>query len=308
MGAAVALRDVVGEAEHLLVVGVVPPQRQLDAGAVLVAADHDRRIEQRRFGAVDVAHELGDAALVAHLLGLLVGVTVVLEHDAHARVQEGEFAQAVLQRGVVELGDVVERLEARPERDLGAALVAGGAHHLERRLGDAVAEADEVLLVVAPDFQLQHGGERVHHRHADAVQAARHLVGVVVFAFAEFAAGVQLRHHHLGRRDAFLGVDAGGDAAAVVAHRAGGVRVEGDADLAGETGERFVDGVVDDFVDHVMQARAVIGVADVHAGALAHRVETPQDLDRVGAVALGAIGLFRRVCAHVRGRPFGGIL
>ena len=252
------------------------------------------RFDQRGLGAVDVAHELGDAALVAHLLGLLVGVAVVLEHHAHAGVEEGELAQAVLQRGVVEFGDVVERLEARPERHLGAALVAGVAHDLERRLGDAVAEADEVLLAVAPDLELEHGRERVHHRHADAVQAARHLVGVVVLALAEFAAGVQLRHHHLGRRDALLGMDVGGDAAAVVAHGAGAVGVEGDDDLAGEAGERLVDGVVDDLVDHVVQARAVIGVADVHAGALAHGVEPLQDLDCVGAVALGAIGLFRR--------------
>ena len=41
--AAVALRDVVGEAEHVLVVGVVPPQRDLDADAVALGADHDGR-------------------------------------------------------------------------------------------------------------------------------------------------------------------------------------------------------------------------------------------------------------------------
>ena len=186
--------------------------------------DHDGRVDQRLLGAVDVAHELGDAALVAHLLRLLVGVALVLENDADARVEERQLAQAVLQRGVVELGDVVERLEARPERDLGAALALRRAHHLERRFGDAVAEADEVLLVVAPDFQLQHGGQCVHDRDADAVQAARDLVGVVVLAFAELAAGVQLGHHHLGGGDALLGVDVGRDAAAVVADGGGAVR------------------------------------------------------------------------------------
>jgi hypothetical protein len=35
MGAAVALRDVVGEAQHVLVVAVVPPQRDFDGDAVL---------------------------------------------------------------------------------------------------------------------------------------------------------------------------------------------------------------------------------------------------------------------------------
>jgi hypothetical protein len=43
--------------------------------------------------------------------------------------------------------------------------------------------------------------------------------------------------------------------------------------MLGVAGQRFVDGVVDDLVDHVMQARAVVGVADIHAGPFAHRIE-----------------------------------
>ena len=59
------------------------------------------------------------------------------------------------------------------------------------------------------------------------------------------------------------------------------------SDLGGVAGERLVDGVVDDLVDHVMQAGAVIGVADIHARALAHRVEALEDLDRFCAVVVG---------------------
>ena len=55
----------------------------------------------------------------------------------------------------------------------------------------------------------------------------------------------------------------------------------------GVAGERLVDRVVDDLVDHVMQARAVIGVADVHARALAHRIEALEDLDGFCAVIGG---------------------
>ena len=57
-------------------------------------------------------------------------------------------------------------------------------------------------------------------------------------------------------------------------------------------GQRLVDGVVDHLVDHVMQARAVVGVADIHARALAHGVEPAQHLDRVGVV-----GSFAARCA-----------
>ena len=83
---------------------------------------------------------------------------------------------------------------------------------LQRRHRDAVAEFHEVLFAVAPDGELEPARQRVDHRDADAVQAAGHLVGVLV----EFPAGMQLGHDDLGRRHAFALVDVGRDAAAVV--------------------------------------------------------------------------------------------
>jgi hypothetical protein len=74
------------------------------------------------------------------------------------------------------------------------------------------------------------------------------------------------------------------DAAAVVDDCAGAVGIEPDDHLFGITRKRLVDRVVDDFIDHVVQAGAVIGVADVHAGAFAHRIEALQDLDRFRTV------------------------
>jgi hypothetical protein len=53
---------------------------------------------------------------------------------------------------------------------------------------------------------------------------------------------------------------------------------------------RLVDGVIDDLIDHVMEARPVVGVADIHARPLADRVEALQDLDRLGAVFVGIGG------------------
>ena len=51
------------------------------------------------------------------------------------------------------------------------------------------------------------------------------------------------------------------------------VVVDDNVDNAAVSGQVFVDRVVDDFVDEVMQAGAVIGIADVHAGPLAHALE-----------------------------------
>jgi hypothetical protein len=49
-------------------------------------------------------------------------------------------------------------------------------------------------------------------------------------------------------------------------------------------GQRLVDAVVDDLVDHVVQARAVVGVADIHAGPLAHGLQPLENLDGIGAI------------------------
>ena len=215
MRAAVALRNVVGEAEHVLVVTVVPPQRRFHADTVALAAYDDGLGDEGRLGAIEITHEGLDAAIVLHLLDLALGVTIVGEHDAHAGIEEGEFTQAVLQGGVVEL-DHGEGARRGQERHLGAALAAGIADRRQRRHRVAVAKLDEVLLTVAPDAQLQPRRQRVHHGDADPVQAARDLVGVLI----EFPASMQLGHDDLGGRHALRLVDAGRDAAAVVGNGA----------------------------------------------------------------------------------------
>ncbi len=132
MRAAVALRNVVGEAQHGLVVAVVPPQRAFDGDAVALGLDDDRLRNQRRLVAVEIFDERLDAALVAHLLALLDRVAHVGEHDGDAGIEEGELAQPVLQRREIELRHG-EGLLRRQERHLGAALVARRADHGERR-------------------------------------------------------------------------------------------------------------------------------------------------------------------------------
>ena len=143
-----------------------------------------------------------------------------------------------------------------------------------------------VVVAVAPDIQPQVLGQGVDHRHADAVQAAGNLVAVVV----ELAARVQHGEDHLGRRDAFFLVDVDRDAAAVVRHRDRAVLVQDDVDLGGVAGEGLVDRVVDHLEHHVVQAGAVVHVADVHARTLAHGLQTAQNGDLAGVVGRGGGG------------------
>ena len=92
-----------------------------------------------------------------------------------------------------------------------------------------------------------------------------------------------------GRRDALLLVDVDRDAAAVVGDRAGAVGVQRHLDPVGMAGQGLVDGVVHHLEDHVVQARAVIGVADIHAGPHAHGLQALEHPDGGGVVdRLGA--------------------
>ena len=114
------------------------------------------------------------------------------------------------------------------------------------------------------------------------MQAAGDFVGVVI----EFAARVQDGHDDFGSAAPFFGVDIDRDAAAVVAHGDGFVLVDDDVDFGAVTGKGFVDGVIDDFKDHVMQAAAVVGIADVHAGADAYCFQSFEYANAGGVVGV----------------------
>jgi hypothetical protein len=250
---------------------------------------------------VDELDEALDAAGAGEVVFL--AAALVLQADAHAVVQEGEFAQALGQDLVVEVVVLFEDLGVGQEVHLGAALL-GGADHLHGRDLDAVAlrlddavlheaarKLDLVHLAFAAHRQAQPDRQRVHAGHAHAVQAARDLVAVLV----ELAAGVQFGQRDFGRRALGLvlvvHLHAGRDAAAVVDHADRVVGVDGDHDVVAVAGQGLVDGVVDHLEHQVVQAGAVGRVADVHARALAHRLQAFQDLDRTLAITFARAGL-----------------
>src|SRR5262249_20749116 len=131
--------------------------------------------------------------------------------------------------------------------------------------------------------------ERVHHRAAHAVQAAR----VQVVALIELPAGVQGGEDDLQRRLPVAGVDVDRNAAAVVGHGDRlPVLVERHLDPVGVAVDALVDAVVDDLPEQVVVAGEV-GAADVHRRPLADRLQALEDLDVAGAVAPAGSGLLR---------------
>ncbi len=323
MGAAIALGDVVGEAQHLLVVAVVPLHGHFDTdlGAGDAAIGFSRAAAfgvehggvQHFLGAVDELDKALHAAGAREIVFL--AVALVLEADAHPVVQEGQLAQALGQHFVAELVVFLEDFLVGQEVHFGAALLgrADDAHGRDLHAPDdfdqtvlhkSAREVDLVHLAFAAHDELELDGQRVHAGNAHAVQTARDLVAVLV----ELAARMQLGQCDFSGRALGLmlviHLHAGGNAAAVVHHRQRAVGMDGHQDVVAIAGQGLVNGVVHHFEHEVVQAGAVRGIADVHARAFAHSLQPFQDLDGAFAIAAGigawrAGGLFRLVfCGH----------
>lgn len=252
----------------------------------------------RRLVRVQVRDELIDAALVVERLLVVALALVVLEVDLHAPVEEGELAQAVAEDLPLE-GVAGEDRVVGEERHLRARLVAAFAHDRERLRDVAARELNVVDLAVALHLHLHPVGERVHARDAHAVEAARDLVVRAV----ELAARVEDGQHDLDGGAVLRRVHVHGNAAPVVRHAQRAVRVDLHVDERAVARQRLVDRVVHHLV-HEMVVAALARVADVHGGALAHRLHPLQYLDVGGVVAprLRRLRrrLVRRVLVHIR--------
>ena len=236
--------DVVGERELNRVVAVVPLQRDLGVDAFTNAVHEHDLLVDHALVLVQVLDERHDAAVVVETV-VLAAIAVILERDNEASIQKRQFAQALGECVEAVFGDL-ENLRVWLERDLRAAALRGAGHHqVVHRLAAFVTLL--VGLVVAPDFQFKPLRQRVHHRDANAVQAARDLVTAVV----ELAAGVQHGQRDFGRRATAL-VHVGGNAAAVVDDRDRVIEVNRDVYFSAVPGEGFVNRVIDNFVDEVM--------------------------------------------------------
>ena len=285
--------DVVGEREQRLLVAGVPLHRDLERPVVGLALEEDRLLVQRVLGRVQVGDEVDDPALGVELLGLPLAALVV-QRDPQPPGQERGLAHPLGQRREVVL-DVEEDLGVGQEADQRPGGLARGAlGQLVLRLAALVVLVPDVTLAV--DLEMKALGERVDDRDADAVEAAGDLVAAAV---AELAAGVKDGEDDLGGGPPLLLEDADRDAAAVVDDGDRVVGMDRHLDRVAVPGQRLVDGVVDDLVDEVMKATHP-GRADVHAGALADRLEALEDGDVLRSVTVlgAALTLRVRVLRH----------
>ena len=267
MGPTVPLRDVVGKGQDRLVVAVVPPHRDLDRDPLTFALDKDRLVDHRRLVAVEIADKLPHAAVIEELGLKRLLRPLIPQNDPHARVQERKLAQPVFKRleAVVEIR---ERTGGRKKPNLGPFPAIRLTDDLQMPHRLATFKARDMLLAVPPDPQFQPVRKRIHDAYAHAMQTARHLIAVLV----ELTASMKLGHDDLGSADAFFRVKVNRNATSVVADRHALIPVDRHVHGIRMTGQSLVDPVVDDLVHHVVKARPVVRVPDIHTGALTNRL------------------------------------
>ena len=259
----------------------------VERDSLLLADDRDHVGVDRVAGAIEPLDEFNDPPLVEILLRLAAGG--VGEDDLHARVEEGEFLEAAGE-------DIEGELRRRENLRIGLegrlrAGAGGGADVADQARGDAALVLLLPEVAATRDLHLAPFGEEVHHRDADAMEAARGLVG----ALLELASEFQDRHHPLEGRHftvhllGELRMLLHGDAAAVVLDGDTPVDVHHHAHALGVVGHALVDRVVDDLVDEVVEAAGGV-VTDVHAEPFANMIAVGKMEQILGCVS-GCAGL-----------------
>ena len=184
MGTAVALRNVVGEAQHLFVVATVPLHRYLNpdvGGLVTLAIAHGVKyiLVKYRLSTVDKIHKTLHTAGPCEVV--LLAAAFVPQANAHAIVQKTQLAQSLAQYLVMKVVVLLEYLGVGQKMNFGASFFCLPDHSHGRDL-DAVLQLHNPVLdkpttelqrmhfAVAPNREAQHFGQRVHTAHTHTVQ------------------------------------------------------------------------------------------------------------------------------------------
>ena len=272
VGTPIPLGNIVGEAEQVFLVGIVPLHGHFHGDTVFFPVKLEMEdLVQRRLVFVQIADKGTQTPFI--LEHILFTVTLIQQVDTHAGVQKAELPQAFGQDIVVKL-DVGEGLSRRAEVNGGTAAV-GIAYHFQRHRRYTMTVDLFVDLAVTANGQFQLFGEGIYHGNPHTMEAAGHLVGVVV----EFTPGMEHGHDHFSGRHAFFFVHVHRNTPPIVLDGHGFIRMNHHPDFGAEPSQGFVDGVIHHLEDHMVQASAIIRIPDVHARALANGVQPFQHLD-----------------------------
>ena len=171
----------------------------------------------------------------------------------------------------------------RHEPYLRSFLTISVAHDFQGRLGIAMAKFHAVVLTIAPNVQTQPNGQGVDNRHANTVQTTRNFIAIAV----ELTPRVQLGHDHFSSGHPFFRVHIHRNTATIVADTDRTIRVQAYVNPVAMPRQGFVNGIVHDLINHVVQTTAVIRVTDVHTGTLSNCIQALEDFNTISTITIG---------------------
>src|SRR6516165_8000637 len=145
MCTAITLRDVVREAQHRLLIGIVPLHGYFDADPLVLTQRMEDMRMQNILSSIDELDERPDPA--SKLEHLLLRYSLIDQLDADTIVEERQLAQAFGEDVIVKV-NVAEYFHARHEMDFRSAALSG-AGFLQRRDRFSVLEFHLIDLTVA---------------------------------------------------------------------------------------------------------------------------------------------------------------
>ena len=276
MRAAVRIWNRIGKGKNLIVVTVVILQHDIDKDLIALSRNHHRLGMNDLFVLAELLYEFLDAMLVNEEFFFGRITALIGQCDFKTGIQERKLAQPrreplefVLRRDRED-----RRIGKKCDERAGRFFVLEFADDIQFLRGFSALESHVINLALARNFNLEPIGKSVDAFRADAVQTT----GIFVSALAEFSAGVKICQDQLDCRHLPFRMHVDRNAAAIVTHGNGAIDMNRDFNLCAKTGEMFVDRVIENLEDHVMQT-ALIGVADVHARALADGFEPLKFID-----------------------------
>ena len=246
-------------------------------------AEGDGIVAEDSLALVQIGDEFGDASLIME--GLAAGGVSphIVECDADAGIEIGQFPEAFRQ-------DFPLVFQHAEDFRVGE-IVDGGAppvalpQHLQLLHGLSPGEFHLVFVSVPADGQEEPLGEGIDAGDAHPVEPPGKLVDRLV----ELSPCMEHGQGHLTGGLVLRGMHPHGDSPPIVGDGDGVVHMDGDLDVAAISGQCLVDGVVHHLVDELVQS-VHIGVPDIHSRALAYGFQALQDLD-LAAVRSGDLGL-----------------
>ena len=236
----------------------------VEQAVVVTVGDSRETLSVRVHAVKDVLLALFGNLVTDELLALIG------QGDGQALVQEGHLLETGAQSLKVEL-DGLENLGVRVESLDSAGLIGGLTLTQGTIRHTTVRERNMPRVALAVHLGNHAGRQRVHHGDTHTVQTT----GNGVAAAAKLTASVQHGHDDLNSGLVLGGVLIHGNTAAVILYANSTISLDGHVNFGGVTGECFVNRVIYDLVDQVVQT-ALSGRANVHAGALANRFQTFQ--------------------------------